>query len=117
MEAFLEGLYVAFIGVAAFNVTAAVVAFLSAFFSRRGRDPISWLRGGLVLLGGWLLGSMIVLVLQVIGARIGFIIHDNNPIETVVALCVLLPTMFFLLDLSRPKQMPVSPHEHKQPNL
>ena len=111
----MENLFVAFLGVAAFNVAASLVAFAVAFTTRRKRYPITWLRAGAVLVGGWALGSIIVFAVHVLSALAGLIIEDKAPLETILSLCVLLPTMFLLLDFSKPKE-PDRINAQEQPN-
>lgn len=92
-----------FLEVAAFNVAAAVISFAVAFTTRLKRYGITWLRAIAVLIGGWIVGSIIVLVVHVLSALGGLIIADRDPLEIIVSLCVLLATMFLLFDLTRPK--------------
>lgn len=106
----MEGALIYFLGVVAYNIAASLISFAVAFSTRRKRYSITWLRGGLVLIGGWLLGSVIVFVVHSVAALGGFVITDKNPLETIVALSVLFPTMFLLLYVSRPKSTPQSPH-------
>lgn len=111
----MEHLFVAFLGVAAFNVAASLISFAVAFTTRRKRYPITWLRAGAVLVGGWALGSVIVFAVHVLSALGGLIIEDKAPLETIVSLGVLLPTMFLLLDFSKPKE-PERANAQEQPN-
>jgi hypothetical protein len=113
----VENLFVAFLGVVAFNIAASLVSFAVAFTTRRKTYPISWLRAGVVLISGWTLGSIIVFAVHVLSALGGLIIEDKAPLETIVSLCVLLPTMFLLLDFSRPKVPErASAQEQEQPS-
>jgi hypothetical protein len=99
----VENSFVAFLGVAAFNVAAALVSFAIAFTTRRKRYPITGLRAGSVLLGGWIMGSIIVFAVHILSALAGLIIEDRHSLEIIVSLGVLLPTMFLMLDYSKPR--------------
>jgi hypothetical protein len=102
----MEGTLAYFLGVLAFNIPTSLVAFAVAFSAWYKRYPITWLRGGVVLIGGWILGSVMVFVVHSVAAPDGFVISDELPYpvnETILAFIVLFPTMFVLLDVSRPK--------------
>lgn len=111
----VENLFVAFLGVAAFNVAAGLGSFAVAFTTRRKRYPITWLRAGAVLVGGWILGSIIVFAVHILSALGGLIIEDKSPLDIIVSLGVLLPTMFLLLDYSKPRA-PDRTNVQEQPN-
>ena len=68
-----------------------------------------------MLVGGWALGSIIVFAVHVLSALGGLIIEDKAPLETIVSLGVLLPTMFLLLDFSKPKERERT-NAQEQPN-
>lgn len=109
----MENLFITFLGTAAFNIAAGLAVFAIAFTTLKKRYPISWLRAGAVLIGGWLLGS--VIVFAVLSALGGLLFEDKAHLEIIVAMCVLLPTMFVLFNISRAKPTPTKPME--RPNL
>jgi len=113
----MRDLFIYFTGILAYNITASLVAFAVAFASRRKRYPIGWLRGAAVLILGWILGSGVVFVVHILSSLGGIEIEDTVPWETVIALGVLFPVMFLLLDISKPKTATTAPHETEQPNL
>lgn len=103
----MEGFFIYFLGILAYNIAASLFAFGVAFSLRRKQYPITWLRGGAVLLVGWLLGSVIVFLVNAALRFAGIVIEKTAGLEIILVLCVLFPVMFQLLDATRPKPPPV----------
>jgi hypothetical protein len=98
----MESYFLYFIGVLAYSVSVSLVSFGIAFFVRRKQYTITWLRSGVVLIVGWLLGSVILFLVQE-AAKLSGIVVENTPLEIVIVWIVFLPVMFRLLDASKPK--------------
>ena len=102
----MEGIFIYFLGVLAYNIAPSFIAFGVAFYMRRKRYPITWSRGGAVLIVGWLLGSIVVFLVRVVAIWGGIGVENTPGLETAITLFVLLPVMFLLLDASKPKSLP-----------
>lgn len=81
------------IGVLAFNVAAALAAFAIVFWSRRRELVLTPARGLAVLVVGWLGGSLIVIVFQVLFAYAGFNYREGS-LEFIISLCMLSAVMY-----------------------
>jgi hypothetical protein len=99
----MQDIFIHFLGIVAFNSAYSVFTFLIAFYIRRKSRPISWVRGALVFFYGWVLGSWIIFLIHLASAYGGFEIENSGPIEAVIPLAVMLPTMFILLDFFKGK--------------
>jgi hypothetical protein len=95
----MDGLMLYFFGVLAYNVATGLVAFIVAYSSYRKRLAISGPRGTVVLLGGWILGSVIVFLVHYLLAVFGIDAQKPDGLETVIALGVQVATMFVLFPL------------------
>ena len=99
----MEGIIKYFLGIVAFNTAFSLFAFLVAFYIRGKNRRLSWIRGALAFFCGWILGSWIIFLIHLASAYGGFEIENSGPIEAIVPLAVMLPTMFILLDFFKGK--------------
>ena len=109
----MDGIVLYFAGVLGYNISTGLVAFVVAYSSYRKRRAISWQRGTIVLLGGWIVGSVIVFLVHVFLAIFGIDAQKPDGLETVIALGVQIATMFLLLPLvcrpAAPGERPPAP--------
>jgi hypothetical protein len=102
----MEGFFIYFLGILAYNLAPSIFVFGVAFALRLKRYPITWMRGGAVLLAGWLLGSVIVFLVNVASKSAGVDLKNTANLEILLVVCVLFPVMFLLLDVTKPKPLP-----------
>lgn len=89
----MDDLLTYLIGVLAYNVAAALAAFGIVFWSRRRELVLTRARGLGVLLLGWLAGSVIVFVFDVLFA-FGGINYREGTLEIIVSLLVQCAVMY-----------------------
>ena len=81
------------IGVLLYNVPAAVLAYATVYGVRRRDLRMTWGRGALVLVAGWLVGSLVELAFGSL-FRFGGWDPGESSLEVIVAWVVLASVMY-----------------------
>ena len=89
----MDGLLTYFIGVLGYNVAASLAAFGIVYYSRRRDLALTPGRGFAVFIGGWFIGSIIVVVLHVLAAYSTFNLKEGS-LEIVISICVISAVMY-----------------------
>lgn len=102
----MEGLFIYFVGILAYNISPSLIAFGVAFWYRRKRYSISLLRGASVLVAGWLIGSIFAFLVFEALSMINIAVEDTRELQLIITLCILFPVMFQLFDATKSSSPP-----------
>ncbi len=97
----MEGLFIYFIGILAYNVSPSLIAFGVAFWYRRKRYSISLLRGASVFIAGWSIASIFAFLVLEALSMINLAVEGTGQLQLIITLCILFPVMFQLFDATK----------------
>ena len=97
-----------FLNTLAFNVAISVITFAAVWASRRKRRELTFLRGTAVLLIGWVIGSILVLIVHLLFS-IGGTEVQGGPLETPISILVVISVMYAVFGLLSKKRTVVVP--------
>ncbi len=98
----MHSLITHFLGLLAYNLSFAVLAYVFVYFLRRKERKLTAIRGTAVALLGWVAGSLVVQTVHFLFALGGLQLqgHEEGPISIIALLSVMYP-MFGWLSIKR----------------
>lgn len=97
-----------FLNTLAFNAAIAVITFAAVWVSRRKGRELTLLRGTAVLLIGWVIGSILVLIVHLLLSIGGTEIRDG-PLEGSLSILVVISVMYAVYSWLSKKRTVVVP--------
>ncbi len=79
----------------AFNVAISVIAFAAIWASMRKGRELTFLRGTAVLLIGWVIGSILILIVHLLFSIGGTALRDG-PLESPISVLVVISVMYMV---------------------
>jgi len=95
-----------FLNTLAFNVAISVIIFAAVWASRRKGRELTFLRGTAVLLIGWVIGSILVLIVHLLFSIGGTELRDG-PLEGPISILVVISVMYAVFGWLSKKRMVV----------
>ncbi len=104
----MKALATYFLNTLAFNVAISVITFAAVWASRRKGRELTFLRGTAVLLIGWVISSILVLIVHLLFA-IGGTEVQGGQLETPISILVVISVMYAVFGwLSKKRTVVVS---------
>lgn len=82
-----------FLSTLAFNAAISLITFAAVWASRRKKRELTFLRGTVVLLGGWVIGSILVFIVHLLLSIGGTEVRDG-PLEGPISLLVTILVVY-----------------------
>lgn len=92
-----------FLNTLAFNVAISVIIFAAVWASKRKGRELTFLRGAAVLLIGWVIGSILVLIVHLLFSIGGTEVRDG-PLEAPISILVVISVVYAAYSLLSKKR-------------
>lgn len=97
-----------FVNTLAFNAAISVITFAAVLASGRKGSELTFLRGAAVLLIGWVIGSILVLIVHLLLSIGGTEVRDG-PLEGSISILVMISVMYAVYSWLSKKRTVVVP--------